>query len=93
MLIATLNGVFALIFGGIAWRSIPRGLLFTRTGWQAIRVQAENSNTPQDIERQRQLNQGTRFFLAGLGWLAAGIVSAGLAITFLIFTVQLLYFP
>jgi len=92
MLIATVNGVFALIFGGIAWRSIPRGLLFARTGWQAMRVQAKNPDTPQDIKRQRQRNQGTRFFLAGLGWLAAGIVSAGFSISFLIITVQLLYF-
>lgn len=89
MLIITLNGVFAMIFAGIAWRSLPRGLLFTRSGWDAIRANAENPATTQDIERQRNLSSGTRFFLAGLGWLAAGIIAAGLAIFFTIMTVSL----
>jgi len=91
MLVVTLNGVFALIFAGIAWRSFPRGLLFTRSGWLAIRANAENPETPQNIERQRELNNGTRFFLAGLGWLAAGIIAAGLAIFFVIMTVSLYF--
>ncbi len=92
MLITTLNGVFALVFAGIAWRSLPRGLLFTRSGWLAIRTNAEHPETAQNIERQRDLRNGTRFFLAGLGWLAAGIIAAGLAIFFGITTVQMLYF-
>jgi hypothetical protein len=92
MLITTLNGVFALIFAGIAWRSLPRGLLFTRSGWLTIRANAENPETRHNIERQRDLNNGTRFFLAGLGWLAAGIIAAGLAIFFAIITIQMLYF-
>jgi hypothetical protein len=89
MLLASLSAVFALIFGTLAYRGIPHGLTLTRIGWQALNATADKPDTTTNIERYRILSDGNRFFLAGLGWLIMGVVSAILAV---LTTLLTLYF-
>ncbi|MDQ7025029.1 MAG: hypothetical protein Q9P01_18690, partial [Anaerolineae bacterium] len=80
MLLASFSIVFALIFGTIAYRSVPYGWTLTRLGWTVLRVKADKPNVTQNVEARNLLTDGYRFFFAGLGWLITGIVAALLTI-------------
>lgn len=80
MLLASISMVFALIFGTMAYRSIPYGWTLTRLGWTVLRANADKPKASQNVETRNLLSDGNRFFLAGLGWLITGIVAALLTV-------------
>jgi len=82
MLIASLNVIFALMFATFAWRAVPRGLQFIKSGWLAIQTHAGKADARQDFENRQTISSGTNFLIAGLGWFVAGIGAWILAILF-----------
>lgn len=82
MLLASLNAVFAYIFGAFAYHQVPRGWQYVCAGWLAIQTQAAHDKPKRDIERQRLISEGTRFFLSGIFWLLAGLIAGGFAVLF-----------
>lgn len=83
----TLNAIFATIFAGFAWNSLPRGWRFFKIGWLAFRANTEKSETELDAEAQRDMQFGSNFLIAGIAWLAGGLITAILAITFVVFAI------
>lgn len=83
----TLNAIFATIFGGFAWNSLPRGWRFFKIGWLAFRFNAEKSNTEDNLEAQPETLFGSNFLIAGIAWLAGGLIAAILAVIFVIFAI------
>lgn len=83
----TLNAIFAFVFAGFAWNSLPRGWRFFKMGWQAFRANADNPADEINVERQREMSIGSNFLIAGVAWLLGGIVCAILAIVFTLFAV------
>ncbi|MEO1288126.1 MAG: hypothetical protein AAFV93_10175 [Chloroflexota bacterium] len=83
----TVNLLFAAIFAGFAWNSLPRGWRFFRVGWLAMRVNADKAKHDFDVEQDRDLQHGSNFLIAGTAWLLGGIISAGVAIVFVIFAI------
>ncbi|MEM9955676.1 MAG: hypothetical protein AAF846_29015 [Chloroflexota bacterium] len=83
----TVNLLFAAIFAGFAWNSLPRGWRFFKVGWLAMRVNADKAKHDFDVEQHRDLQQGSNFLIAGTAWLLGGIISAGVAIVFVIFAI------
>lgn len=82
MLIASLNAVFAYLFGAFAYYQVPRGWQYMRAGWLAIQTQAAQDKPKRDIERERFISEGTQFFLSGLWWLCVGLGAGGFAVMF-----------
>lgn len=82
MLLASLNAAFAYIFGAFAVHQVPRGWQYMRAGWLIIQTQAPDGKAKRDIERQRLIGEGTRFFFSGLFWFVAGGIAAGFAVMF-----------
>jgi hypothetical protein len=80
MLLASISMVFALIFGTIAYRSIPYGWTLTRIGWGVLRSNADKPDATHNVETRSLLSDGNRFFLAGIGWFISGIVAAIVAV-------------
>jgi hypothetical protein len=76
----TLHAVFALVFGGIAWMALPRGWQFLKIGWSTLQANASQPDRDTNYDRQQLIREGTRFFIAGLGWAFGGVVSAGTAV-------------
>ncbi|GAB5491625.1 MAG: hypothetical protein Phog2KO_18400 [Phototrophicaceae bacterium] len=83
----TLNSIFAFVFAGFAWNSLPRGWRFFKIGWLAFRANEENLSEEFDVERQRDMSVGSNFLIAGVAWLVGGIVCAILAIMFALFAI------
>ncbi|MGJ3239911.1 MAG: hypothetical protein ACFE0Q_14460 [Anaerolineae bacterium] len=81
----TVNLIFAAIFGGFAWNSLPRGWRFFKTGWLVFRAHADQDDVQTNVERQRTLQGGSTFLVAGLAWLIGGVISAILALAFTLF--------
>lgn len=88
MLFASISAVFALIAGNFARFNIPKGWQLLRVGWLAIQTNASQADARKDIERRRMIDEGTRFFLGGLGWFLSGIVAAGLTVIFVLAALQ-----
>jgi hypothetical protein len=84
MELASIQAIFAFVFGLIARYCLPRGWMFVRMGYFAIRTYGEAGNVREDIERQRGMSSGTNFFVAGLGWLIAGIIAAGVTLILIV---------
>ncbi len=83
----TLNAIFAFVFAGFSWNSLPRGWRFFKMGWQTFRANADNPDDEINIERQREMSIGSNFLIAGVAWLLGGIVCAILAIVFTLFAI------
>jgi len=83
MLLASVNAVFALIFGSFALRASQRGWLFLRGGWRMIQTQAAPTpdDSPHDINEQAA-SEGGRFFLAGVLWLGSALIAGILTLWF-----------
>lgn len=79
----TLNLIFASIFAGFAWNSLPRGWRFFRLGWQANQTKPDKSGDKTQHNRQ----VSSSFLLAGTAWLIGGIASALLTIMFVGFAI------
>lgn len=84
MIDASIQAVFAIVFGVIARYCLPRGWMFLRMGWFAIRTYSDAGNVRENVERQRGISSGTSFFLAGLGWFSGGLIAAGLGVVLLL---------
>lgn len=84
MLIGALNFLFALGFAQFAWRSAPRGWFLLRSGWQIVALHAGQPDARRNVQHRRAISQGGSLLLAGLAWLGATLVSAGLALAFLL---------
>ena len=82
MLNTTVNMIFATVFATLAWWSIPRGWDFSKIGWMALQEHTE--------QESKDRNAGLYFFLAGIGWLIGGIISAMVAIGLGVLTIVLL---
>ncbi len=83
----TINAIFALVFAGIAWNSLPHGWRFFKIGWLAFRANAEKPDTEFNVEQQRGMQVGSNFLVAGLAWLIAGLIAASLTIMFIVFAI------
>lgn len=83
----TVNMIFVAIFAGFAWNSLPKGWRFFKVGWIAVRsnVEKDDDTSAYHIEKQRDLQQGSSFLIAGTAWLLGGIASVIATITFAIF--------
>ena len=81
----TINAIFAVIFGGFACNSLPRGWRFFKMGWLAFRANAEKSETEFNVEQHREVQVGSNFLIAGLAWLIGGLIAVGLTIMFAVF--------
>lgn len=88
MLFASVSAIFALIAGNFARYNIPKGWQLLRIGWLAIQTNAEQDDLRKNVERRRTFDEGTRFFLGGLGWLVAGVGAAILTVIFALMAVQ-----
>ena len=88
MAIASINAIFALVFGSIAWQSIPKGWAFLKLGWRAMDSTANLPDATLHVEKRRTLETANRFLLAGIGWFVGGIASAGLTIAFIFFAMR-----
>lgn len=84
-----LNALFAWLFGMTARYALPRGYYSLRGGYSLIALHAKEPDARTNVERRQAINQGTLFLLGGLGWLLAGLFSAGLTV---FFVVQVLVF-
>lgn len=83
----TINAIFATIFAGFAWNSLPRGWRFFKIGWLAFRFNADKSKTEVNIEAQREMQVGSNFLIAGVAWLAGGVIASILTVIFIIFAI------
>lgn len=83
----TINAIFATIFGTFTWNSLPRGWQFIRLGWLALQANADQPDADTNIERQRDMAQGSRYLLAGIAWMLGGLVSAGVATVFIYYAI------
>lgn len=88
MLFASISAVFALIMGNFARYNIPKGWQLLRIGWLAIQTNAGQDDARKNVERRRMIDEGTRFFLGGLGWFLGGIVAAIATVIFAIAALQ-----
>lgn len=75
-LLFTVHMIFALVLAGIAWNTLPRGWQLLQIGWLALRTHADKSDRETNIERQRTVQDGTRFFIGGLGKCVSGSLAA-----------------
>ena len=80
MVLASINAIFALVFGSIAWQSIPRGWMFVKLGWRAMDSTSNISDAVLEVEKRRDLEHANRFLLAGIGWLVGGIVAEAVGV-------------
>lgn len=87
MLLASLNIVFALIFALFARRSLPRGLMFVRSGWQVLEPYAAREDRS-SVESRRAISAGAQLVVGGLCWLGAGLAAGGLAVYFALQALQ-----
>ena len=83
----TINAIFAMVFGGIAWNSLPYGWRFFKIGWLAFRANAEQSDAEFNVEHQRDMQAGSNFLIAGVAWLAGGLIAGSLALMFVMFAI------
>lgn len=74
------NGIFAFIFGIMAWRIVPRGWLLLKGGMGLIRTVDDDAR--KKVESRRVLSEGGNFVIGGILWLLVGIVFAILAAAF-----------
>jgi len=82
MLLVALNGAFAFIFLSFAWNTWKRGVVFWRTGWEAIRTESQRENFRRNVESRRVISEATPFLVGGLFWIGAAIVAAGFGFFF-----------
>lgn len=87
MINASIQAIFALAFAAIARYCLPRGWMFVRMGWFAIRAIGDAGDVRQSVERQRGMSSATYFLLAGLAWLAGGLIAFVLMLGLLVMAV------
>lgn len=91
MVLVTLNGAFGAGFLFFAMNALRRGWPFLRDGWLALQTQGSQPDARQNVERRRAISQGGRFFLGGLMWLVAAVISFAAALYFIIQAWTLMY--
>lgn len=82
MLLASLNALLAFIFASFAWRNLPRGLAFLRSGWTLVRTYGAAPDVRVNIEKRQMVDEGGRLLIAGFLWLGAVLASALLTLYF-----------
>lgn len=82
MIFASISAIFALITGNFARYNLPKGWQLLKVGWLAISTGREKAKV--DVENRRMVDEGARFFIAGVGWLLAGMVAAILTVIFVL---------
>lgn len=80
MLLAGLSALIAYISGRISWYALRMGRRYVPLGWGWIRSLPQGTDPRKDINARQQLSMGGSYFLAGLGWLLAGLVTLAVAI-------------
>ena len=88
MVLASVNAIFALVFGGIAWQCIPKGWLFLKLGWRAMDSNANLPDATLNVEKRRALDTANRFLIGGILWLGGGLLSVLLTVVFIVFTLR-----
>lgn len=90
MLLASVNAIFALIFGSFTLRASQRGWLFLRGGWNMIQSQAApGDKSPPELNREAA-SQGGQFLLAGILWLGSALIAGILTLWFVYQTLNFL---
>lgn len=83
----TLNSIFAFVFAGFAWNSLPRGWRYFKMGWLTVRSTVDDADDKINVEQQREASIGSNFLIAGVAWLLGGIICAIIAIVFVLFAI------
>ena len=91
MLLGTVNAIFAFAAFMIAQRALLRGWPFAKTGWSAIRTQAQHPDVRQNVFRRMTASEGGRFFLGGVAWVVMGVLAALAGLYFMVQAYQILF--
>jgi hypothetical protein len=87
MIDASIQAIFAVVFATIARYCLPRGWMFVRMGWFGIRAIGDAGAVRHNVEHQRGMSSATHFLLAGLVWMAGGLLSSLLMLGLLVMAV------